>query len=131
VLIAQSGAVCSALLDFATPLGIGFSSVMALGSALDVDFGELLDVLLLDPETDGILCMSNRSGAPVASCRRCESPRIAGRRPEIRSSSRFAERRRIQMWCSALLRRAGAYEPIRNCFPRRDRHAQERVGSPW
>ena len=29
-LIAQSGAVCSALLDFATPLGIGFSSVLAM-----------------------------------------------------------------------------------------------------
>jgi len=54
-LIAQSGAVCSALLDFATPSGIGFSSVVALGNSLDVDFGELLDVLLLDPGTEGIL----------------------------------------------------------------------------
>ena len=54
-LIAQSGAVCSALLDFATPAGIGFSSVIALGDALDVSFGELLDALLLDPGTDGIL----------------------------------------------------------------------------
>jgi acetyltransferase len=54
-LIAQSGAVCSALLDFAAPAGIGFSSVVALGSALDVGFGELLDALLLDPGTDGIL----------------------------------------------------------------------------
>ncbi len=54
-LVAQSGAVCSALLDFATPAGIGFSSVVALGNAFDVDFGELLDTLLLDPATDGIL----------------------------------------------------------------------------
>ena len=54
-LVAQSGAVCSALLDFAKPAGIGFSSVVALGNAFDVDFGELLDVLLLDPTTDGIL----------------------------------------------------------------------------
>ncbi len=54
-LIAQSGAVCSALLDFATPAGIGFSSVVALGDALDIGFGELLDALLLDPGTDGIL----------------------------------------------------------------------------
>ncbi len=54
-LIAQSGAVCTAMLDFATPLGIGFSSVVALGGALDVGFGELLDALLLDPGTDGIL----------------------------------------------------------------------------
>jgi acetyltransferase len=54
-LIAQSGAVCSALLDFATPAGIGFSSVIALGHAFDVDFGELLDALLLDSATEGIL----------------------------------------------------------------------------
>ena len=54
-LVAQSGAVCSALLDFATPAGIGFSSVIALGNAFDVEFGELLDTLLLDPGTDGIL----------------------------------------------------------------------------
>jgi acetyltransferase len=54
-LIAQSGAVCSALLDFATPAGIGFSSVIALGEAIDIGFGELLDALLLDPGTDGIL----------------------------------------------------------------------------
>jgi acetyltransferase len=54
-LIAQSGAVCSALLDFATPAGIGFSSVVALGGALDVSFGELLDALLLDPGTDAIV----------------------------------------------------------------------------
>jgi len=54
-LIAQSGAVCSALLDFATPAGIGFSSVIALGEAIDIGFGEMLDALLLDPGTDGIL----------------------------------------------------------------------------
>ena len=54
-LVTQSGAICSALIDFATPLGIGFSSVLALGGALDVDFGELLDFLLVDPHTDGIL----------------------------------------------------------------------------
>jgi acetyltransferase len=54
-LVTQSGAICSALIDFATPLGIGFSSVLALGGALDIDFGELLDFLLLDPHTDGIL----------------------------------------------------------------------------
>ncbi len=57
-LLAQSGTVCSALLDFATPAGIGFSSVIAVGDGLDVAFGEMLDALLLDPGTDGIvLCV--------------------------------------------------------------------------
>jgi acetyltransferase len=54
-LIAQSGAVATAVLDFATPLGIGFSTVISLGGGIDVAFGELLDLMLLDPLTDGIL----------------------------------------------------------------------------
>ena len=54
-LLAQSGAVCTAMLNFATPLGIGFSTVLALGAAYDVGFGELLDALVQDPATDGIL----------------------------------------------------------------------------
>jgi acetyltransferase len=54
-LVAQSGAVSTAMLDFATPLGIGFSTVISLGGGIDVGFGELLDCLLLDPATDGIL----------------------------------------------------------------------------
>ena len=54
-LIAQSGAVATAMLDFATPLGIGFSAVVSLGGAIDVAFGELLDLMLVDPSTDGIL----------------------------------------------------------------------------
>lgn len=54
-LVAQSGAVCTAMLDFALPAGIGFSTVIALGGAMDVGFGELLDALLLDTDTDGIL----------------------------------------------------------------------------
>jgi acetyltransferase len=54
-LIAQSGAVCTAMLNFAAPNGIGFSTVAAVGGALDIGFGELLDALVLDPQTDGIL----------------------------------------------------------------------------
>ncbi len=54
-LVAQSGSMCTAMLDFALPAGIGFSSVVALGGGIDVGFGELLDALLLDAATDGIL----------------------------------------------------------------------------
>ena len=54
-LVSQSGAICTAILDWATPAGIGFSSVVSLGSAADVDFGEVLDFLLSDPLTDAIL----------------------------------------------------------------------------
>ena len=54
-LVSQSGAVCTAMLDFAAPMHIGFSSVISLGGAIDVSFGELLDALVQDPMTDGIL----------------------------------------------------------------------------
>lgn len=54
-LVAQSGAVATALLDFALPLGLGFSTVLSLGGNIDVDFGEFLDFLLNDAATDGIL----------------------------------------------------------------------------
>ena len=54
-LVSQSGAVCTAMLDFATQMQIGFSTVTSLGGGIDVGFGELLDALVLDAGTDGIL----------------------------------------------------------------------------
>ena len=54
-LLAQSGAVATAMLDFATPLRIGFSTVISVGGAIDIGFGELLDLLLLDADTDAIV----------------------------------------------------------------------------
>ena len=61
-LIAQSGAVCAAMLDFASSAGIGFSTVIALGGGIDVGFGELLDAALNDQETDGILLYAENVG---------------------------------------------------------------------
>ncbi len=61
-LVAQSGAVCTAMLDFAAMAGIGFSTVVALGGGIDVGFGELLDALLHDAETDGILLYAESVG---------------------------------------------------------------------
>jgi acetyltransferase len=54
-LISQSGAVCTALLDWATPHRVGFSSIVSLGASTDVDFGELIDYLVNDPATAHIL----------------------------------------------------------------------------
>lgn len=54
-LVAQSGAVCTALLDFAGPLPIGFSTVTSLGGGIDVGFGEILEALVHDRHTEGIL----------------------------------------------------------------------------
>src|SRR5512145_2089625 len=54
-LVSQSGAICGAILDWAHGAGIGFTSVISLGGAIDVDFGEVLDFLVADPPTDAIL----------------------------------------------------------------------------
>src|SRR5437667_1639718 len=54
-LISQSGAIAGALLDYGHGVGIGFASVAVLGAASDVDFGEILEFALSDPETDGIV----------------------------------------------------------------------------
>ncbi len=54
-LVSQSGALCTAMLDWAEAREIGFSSIVSLGDAADIDFGEILDYLAQDPETRSIL----------------------------------------------------------------------------
>jgi acetyltransferase len=54
-LVSQSGALCTAILDWAQPNDIGFSSVVSLGDSADVDFGEILDFLVSDASTQAIL----------------------------------------------------------------------------
>lgn len=53
--VSQSGALCTAILDWAQTQDIGFSSVVSLGSSIDVDFGEILDYLISDVKTQSIL----------------------------------------------------------------------------
>jgi acetyltransferase len=53
--IAQSGALTTAMLDWARNSQIGFSSFISLGNSADVDFGDLLDYLTQDPHTHAIL----------------------------------------------------------------------------
>jgi acetyltransferase len=54
-LVSQSGALCTAVLDWAQTAGVGFSSVVSLGGTADVDFGEVLDFLVADVGTRAIL----------------------------------------------------------------------------
>jgi acetyltransferase len=54
-LVAQSGAVAAALLDWAPSRGLGFSDVVTLGDGLDVDMGDLLDHFGRDPAARAIL----------------------------------------------------------------------------
>ncbi|MCB0717209.1 MAG: bifunctional acetate--CoA ligase family protein/GNAT family N-acetyltransferase [Bacteroidetes bacterium] len=54
-LVSQSGALCTSILDWAAAYDIGFSALASIGDAGDIDFGDLLDFLAQDPETQSIL----------------------------------------------------------------------------
>jgi acetyltransferase len=54
-LASQSGAICAALMDWAAPRGIGFSNVISSGISADVEFGDILDYLVTDPQTGAIM----------------------------------------------------------------------------
>ena len=54
-LVSQSGALCTAILDWAAANNIGFSAVVSTGISADTDFGDVLDYLVSDPKTKSIL----------------------------------------------------------------------------
>ena len=53
--VSQSGALVTAVLDWAKSRGIGFSRFVSLGDSTDVDCGDVLDYLGSDAETHAIL----------------------------------------------------------------------------
>ncbi len=53
--ISQSGALCTAVLDWSLGQNVGFSKFISIGSMLDVDWGDLIYYLGDDPDTDSIL----------------------------------------------------------------------------
>jgi acetyltransferase len=54
-LVSQSGALCTAMLDWAAEHEVGFSCVVSSGIAADVDFGEILDYLVIDAGTRAVM----------------------------------------------------------------------------
>jgi acetyltransferase len=53
--ISQSGALCTAVLDWSFSENVGFSAFMSIGSMLDVDWGDLIYYLGDDPNTKSIV----------------------------------------------------------------------------
>lgn len=53
--ISQSGALCTAILDWAEQKGLGFSYFVSIGNMLDVDFGDLIDYFGQQPEVRSII----------------------------------------------------------------------------
>ena len=53
--ISQSGALCTAILDWAQKEVVGFSAFVSIGSMLDIGWGDLIDYLGNDPRTHSIV----------------------------------------------------------------------------
>lgn len=53
--ISQSGALCTAVLDWSFQENVGFSAFVSIGSMLDVDWGDLIYYLGDDPRTKSIV----------------------------------------------------------------------------
>jgi acetyltransferase len=53
--ISQSGALCTAVLDWSLRENVGFSAFVSIGSMLDVNWGDLVDYLGNDPRTHSIV----------------------------------------------------------------------------
>lgn len=53
--VSQSGALCTAVLDWAQSEGLGFSHFISVGNMLDVGIDDLLDYLAADPSTDAVV----------------------------------------------------------------------------
>ncbi len=89
-LVSQSGAITTAMLDWAAVEGVGFSHVVSIGDAADVDLGDMLDYLAGDITSRAVFLYieSVRHAAKfMSAARRCSraKPVIAikaGRHPE-------------------------------------------------
>jgi acetyltransferase len=116
--VSQSGALTTALLDWAHARQIGFSHFVSLGESADVDFGDVLDYLASDPETKAILMYVEaikhaRKFMSAARAAARNKPIIvvkAGRAPEgaRAAASHTGVLAGSDEVCDAALRRAGA-----------------------
>ena len=88
--LSQSGALCTAFLDWSLREGIGFSHFVSLGNQLDIGFADLLDALADDPSTTAAILYIESITKPdafIAAARKfaCRKPLIAYK------GGRFAE----------------------------------------
>jgi len=60
--ISQSGALCTAVLDWSLQENVGFSAFVSVGSMLDVGWGDLITYFGDDPRTKSIVCYMESVG---------------------------------------------------------------------
>ena len=114
--VSQSGALITAIIDWARGRNIGFSHVVSLGDMADVDFGDLLDYLAGDAQSRAILLyMESVTNAPkfMSAARRAAraKPVIvvkAGRSAARRQGGALAHRRAGGRGCAPTRPRSGA-----------------------
>ncbi|HET7101810.1 MAG TPA: bifunctional acetate--CoA ligase family protein/GNAT family N-acetyltransferase, partial [Terriglobia bacterium] len=64
--VSQSGALCTAILDWSLREHVGFSAFVSVGSMLDVGWGDLINHLGDDPNTQSIILYMESIGNPRA-----------------------------------------------------------------
>jgi len=62
--ISQSGALCTAILDWSFRAMVGVSTFLSIGSMLDVGWGDLITYFGDDPNTNSIVCYMETIGNP-------------------------------------------------------------------
>lgn len=111
-LITQSTSIASAIVDYASSKGIGFSAVIHLGESLDIDLADALNWLAEDPETERIMVQfdSIEDGRKFISAARAS----ARNKPVVAIRSRHTGAKRLPRQAfgvddiyEAALRRAG------------------------
>jgi acetyltransferase len=116
-LVSQSGAIATAMLDWAAAEGVGFSHVVSIGDAADVDLGDMLDFLASDVQSRAVFLYIEavtHAAKFMSAARRCSrsKPVIAikaGRHPEgaLAAASHTGALAGSDDVYSAALRRAG------------------------
>ena len=99
--LSQSGALCTAILDWSLRENVGFSAFVSTGSMLDVGWGDLIDYFGDDPHTRSILLYMESIGDPRSFFPRrarwpapspSSSSRRAGRKPPPKPPLRIPAR---------------------------------------
>lgn len=88
--LSQSGALCTAILDWAADRALGFSQFVSIGNSLDVGIPDLLDALANDEATDAVVLYLE--SIPDARAFMSAASACARRKPIIAyKAGRFAE----------------------------------------
>ena len=88
--LSQSGALCTALLDWSLREGVGFSHFVSVGNQVDVGFADLLDYLVEDTNTRAAMLYIESIPEPKAFM--AAASRFAKRKPLIAyKAGRFAQ----------------------------------------